>query len=698
MSIKHQSRAGALLLCASLCAAPLAAIFSNGPTPAYGQPQAWWGELQPADTAQLPAARDKSDFIDGQQVWAHADMFRDLHIEGSYIFVAGNAGFEIWDRTNPGAPTRASSIRSVNFPISSGYGHAGFICTRDVACPPGNSNIAVVAMDQAAGGVVILNTTNKANPVVVYQDTMTSPGTGQSKTATAVYCATINGVQYAFAAVNAASNGANGINVYNLGAAAQIAGTLTECAPNPASPYPNVWVYAGMKPTSGWVPVSVHGAGNFVVTGGIGGWELFNVSNPAAPVRLGGDTSATGHEATMWQDNGKFYVAVLRGPRGGSNPSSAAKELHIYDVTAIATGSATAPGAPLAIFSLAPYSVNAATEGRISFSRTGSGTPMLHFSGDAKSSLLSGTQTYDKLASVMDVTDPSNPREVTPVSPGTVTWWGWIHQYGWVRSQTGYFAGNYLYRASFGVMDIYEWNASQANHPPVVTSTPPTTAIVGQSYSYAIAATDPEGDTITYTLTQAPNGMTLTGSAIAWVPGSADVGSHMVKVSVSDGQTATIHEWTISVTAGGGGPGNQPPSVNSTPVTTAIAGVAYSYPISATDPEGDTLAYVKAFGPANIVVNGATGMVTWVPDSADVGSHSVVVNVTDGVNTVPHAWSVTVAPASSGPPPGSGGTGIGGTSRGGGGGGCAAQAAGVQLAGLMLLMLALPRRRRARQE
>jgi hypothetical protein len=68
----------------------------------------------------------------------------------------------------------------------------------------------------------------------------------------------------------------------------------------------------------------------------------------------------------------------------------------------------------------------------------------------------------------------------------------------------------------------------QPNRPPVITSTPNTAATVGQPYSYAVQATDPDpGDTLTFSLTTVPAGMTInaTTGLIQWTPVATQVGS-----------------------------------------------------------------------------------------------------------------------------------------------------------------------------
>jgi hypothetical protein len=74
-----------------------------------------------------------------------------------------------------------------------------------------------------------------------------------------------------------------------------------------------------------------------------------------------------------------------------------------------------------------------------------------------------------------------------------------------------------------------------SNHAPVITSTPVTSATVNQLYSYDVNATDPDvGDTLTYSLTANPTGMSINSSTgiITWTPTSA--GDYDVTVKVED--------------------------------------------------------------------------------------------------------------------------------------------------------------------
>jgi len=88
------------------------------------------------------------------------------------------------------------------------------------------------------------------------------------------------------------------------------------------------------------------------------------------------------------------------------------------------------------------------------------------------------------------------------------------------------------------------------NKPPVIGSTPGTTAKVGIEYTYEIEATDPDADDVlTYSLTKKPTGMTINEStgAVSWTPTEAQVGEHQVIIEVSDGKVSVFQNFTITV-------------------------------------------------------------------------------------------------------------------------------------------------------
>ena len=161
------------------------------------------------------------------------------------------------------------------------------------------------------------------------------------------------------------------------------------------------------------------------------------------------------------------------------------------------------------------------------------------------------------------------------------------------------------------------------NQPPTITSTPVTTGTIGIAYGYTVEATDPDGGTLSYSLPQAPAGMVIdaVSGVIDWLPNAA--GDFDVTVEVQDGQGGNaLQSYTITVSAP-----NQAPQITSAPITTATVGEVYSYPVTATDPDGDPLVYSLTVAPAGMDVDPA-GEITWTPDTA--GDANVTVRVEDG--------------------------------------------------------------------
>ncbi|MEI8014177.1 MAG: putative Ig domain-containing protein [Nitrospira sp.] len=105
---------------------------------------------------------------------------------------------------------------------------------------------------------------------------------------------------------------------------------------------------------------------------------------------------------------------------------------------------------------------------------------------------------------------------------------------------------------------------------------------------------------------------------------------------------------TPDVLAEGNPLGNQvtvsaAPVINSTPILAAKVGEGYSYGVTATDANGDTLTYSLAMAPAGMSINAATGLIAWVPAAGHMGANEVTVRVADPkLLTATQSFSITV--------------------------------------------------------
>ncbi|MEZ6048648.1 MAG: Ig domain-containing protein [Planctomycetaceae bacterium] len=80
-------------------------------------------------------------------------------------------------------------------------------------------------------------------------------------------------------------------------------------------------------------------------------------------------------------------------------------------------------------------------------------------------------------------------------------------------------------------------DAPEVNGPPRFESVPPLLALVGQLYSHELLTSDPNDDTLTYTLINGPTGMTIDSNSglIEWTPAVASSGWETFRVQISDG-------------------------------------------------------------------------------------------------------------------------------------------------------------------
>jgi len=94
---------------------------------------------------------------------------------------------------------------------------------------------------------------------------------------------------------------------------------------------------------------------------------------------------------------------------------------------------------------------------------------------------------------------------------------------------------------------------SSTNAAPTMAGSPGSTAVVGQAYSFQPAASDANGDALTFTVANLPSWATFSAQTgrISGTPTSAQVGSYGdITVTVSDGKASTtVGPFTITVSA-----------------------------------------------------------------------------------------------------------------------------------------------------
>lgn len=151
----------------------------------------------------------------------------------------------------------------------------------------------------------------------------------------------------------------------------------------------------------------------------------------------------------------------------------------------------------------------------------------------------------------------------------------------------------------------------------------------GVELTFAVTASDADGDTLTYTVEGLPEGASFDTETLAftWTPDFGDAGSYDVTFTVTDdGSPVQSDSETVNILVGDI---NRAPELNPVGNQEVTEGESLSIVISATDPDGDGLTFSAEDLPAGASIDGATGALNWTPAVGDAGTYEVSIVVTD---------------------------------------------------------------------
>ena len=191
-------------------------------------------------------------------------------------------------------------------------------------------------------------------------------------------------------------------------------------------------------------------------------------------------------------------------------------------------------------------------------------------------------------------------------------------------------------------------STTAANQAPTVANMiPDQSATVDTVFSFTVPAntfSDADGDTLTYRATKAndmalPAWLTFNPDArtFSGTPTSTDIGTLMVKVTVSDGNGGSISD-TFNIMVSTTTANQAPTVVNMIPDQSATVDTEFSFNVPAntfSDADGDTLTYraTKADDmalPAWLTFNPDARIFSGTPTSTDIGTLMVKVTASDG--------------------------------------------------------------------
>ncbi|MFN9434700.1 MAG: putative Ig domain-containing protein, partial [Planctomycetota bacterium] len=192
-------------------------------------------------------------------------------------------------------------------------------------------------------------------------------------------------------------------------------------------------------------------------------------------------------------------------------------------------------------------------------------------------------------------------------------------------------------------IDVVESTLAR-NHSPVFVSQPITAAVAGIDYIYPAVAQDPDNHAIRYTVATGPKGMVIdpTTGVVVWHPAEKQLGIHQIILQATDSAGGrTSQYFQIDVLAI-----NEPPVFTSEPTELVATHQRWLYPITASDPNGDSIDFSLVTAPEGAVID-ARNRLDWTPTTN--GAYRFVIQADDGRGGLA-AQSFTLVAQTNAPP------------------------------------------------
>ena len=174
------------------------------------------------------------------------------------------------------------------------------------------------------------------------------------------------------------------------------------------------------------------------------------------------------------------------------------------------------------------------------------------------------------------------------------------------------------------------------NQAPIISSEPVVNAVFGNPYTYDVEAVDPDGEAITYSLNNAPDGMVIDNEGvITWNPTAADLGNYAIDVIATDGRgLSTTQTYNLAVTED-----TQAPEINFEFTDTQVdIGGNITFTVSAIDNVGVENVSLEVNG--NPVVLDSQGMATVTFN--DLGAFNVIARAVDDAGNISESTQTIV--------------------------------------------------------
>ncbi len=195
----------------------------------------------------------------------------------------------------------------------------------------------------------------------------------------------------------------------------------------------------------------------------------------------------------------------------------------------------------------------------------------------------------------------------------------------------------------------FVWYVTAPNNlPPTLANPGDRSNQIGELINLAVQASDPDGDSITFTAENLPTGTRILTSTGVITGMLTQGGSYRTTITVDDGRggaTSAGLTWQVQQ------PNNSPPSIQNPGSQESEVGSIVKMGIVATDPDDDALTFSAVGLPPGLEIDENSGEITGIPDTT--GGHTVEIMVDDGSGgfaETQFVWEITVGNPPNNPP------------------------------------------------
>jgi RHS repeat-associated protein len=170
-----------------------------------------------------------------------------------------------------------------------------------------------------------------------------------------------------------------------------------------------------------------------------------------------------------------------------------------------------------------------------------------------------------------------------------------------------------------------------ANTAPEILSAPRTQVRVETPYLYQLNASDPNGDPLSYSVINGPDGLTIDDNGlVTWTPQTNQLGDQTVTLEVNDGRGGTVQQ-TFTLTVGNESSNSAPTITSSPDRLAATVNTPYRYDATATDPDRDVVLWRLIEAPTGLSLDAVNGTLRWQPSADQLGNHTITFQAVDAL-------------------------------------------------------------------